>query len=78
MRCPRCGRVSRPGARFCEGCGAALYIPRPRCGRVIRLEEYAHITSATPHFPTESSPKSKFKTSKPLATLQDIVYNNIV
>ncbi|MDH7488726.1 MAG: zinc ribbon domain-containing protein [Anaerolineae bacterium] len=38
VRCPRCGRVSRPGARFCEGCGAALYIPCPRCGCAMRAD----------------------------------------
>ncbi|GAB4405799.1 MAG: hypothetical protein Kow00123_18160 [Anaerolineales bacterium] len=38
LRCPRCGRVSRPGARFCEGCGAALYIACPRCGRAMRAD----------------------------------------
>jgi class 3 adenylate cyclase/tetratricopeptide (TPR) repeat protein len=32
MECPRCGRSSRPGARFCGGCGVAL-VPRcPACG----------------------------------------------
>ncbi len=38
MRCPRCGRVSRPGARYCEGCGAALFVRCPRCGRTQRAD----------------------------------------
>ena len=28
MICPACGRASRPGARFCGGCGTSL---APRC-----------------------------------------------
>lgn len=38
VRCPRCGRVSRPGARYCEGCGAALFVTCPRCGRTQRAD----------------------------------------
>lgn len=38
MRCLRCGRVSRPGAKFCEGCGAALFATCPRCGRTAPAE----------------------------------------
>jgi class 3 adenylate cyclase/tetratricopeptide (TPR) repeat protein len=32
MRCPRCERENREGARFCRGCGTALPIACPRCG----------------------------------------------
>lgn len=29
MRCPRCGAENRPGARFCQKCGAAIEAPSP-------------------------------------------------
>jgi uncharacterized Zn finger protein (UPF0148 family) len=44
VRCPSCGAVSRPGAKFCGSCGAALSPPRagppaatcPSCGAPLR------------------------------------------
>jgi len=38
VRCASCGRVARPGAKFCEGCGAALFAPCPKCGRAMPRE----------------------------------------
>jgi len=35
-RCPVCGRVVRPGASFCDGCGGALVVTCPKCGRTLR------------------------------------------
>ncbi len=32
MECPSCGKASRPGARFCSGCGGALAPRCPECG----------------------------------------------
>jgi class 3 adenylate cyclase len=32
MTCARCEAVSREGARFCESCGASLFVACPRCG----------------------------------------------
>lgn len=34
VRCAVCGREARAGARFCEGCGAALYVVCGRCGQM--------------------------------------------
>ncbi|MBC7264054.1 MAG: zinc ribbon domain-containing protein [Chloroflexi bacterium] len=35
-RCPSCGRFVRAGAKFCDGCGAALLATCPHCGRALR------------------------------------------
>lgn len=35
-RCPSCGRLVRAGAKFCDGCGAALLTTCPHCGRALR------------------------------------------
>ena len=32
MRCAACDVDNPPGARFCNGCGAALHAPCPGCG----------------------------------------------
>ena len=32
MGCPACGWATRPGARFCLGCGTELPLPCPACG----------------------------------------------
>jgi ribosomal protein L32 len=36
QRCPSCGRTSRPGAVWCDGCGALLDDKCPQCGRPVR------------------------------------------
>ena len=33
MNCPACGHGTRPGARFCDACGAALEMGCPACGK---------------------------------------------
>ena len=33
MSCPACGQDLRPGARFCDGCGAAVEARCPACGK---------------------------------------------
>lgn len=37
-RCRACGRSVRSGARYCDGCGAALPLTCPQCGRPLRGE----------------------------------------
>jgi predicted amidophosphoribosyltransferase len=33
VSCPACGQDLRPGARFCDGCGAAVEARCPACGK---------------------------------------------
>ena len=33
VNCPACGQDLRPGARFCDGCGAAVEARCPACGK---------------------------------------------
>jgi len=35
-RCASCNRFVRAGAKFCDGCGAALLADCPKCGRPLR------------------------------------------
>lgn len=35
IRCPRCGTLNPPGAKFCYNCGAPLVKKCPRCGREV-------------------------------------------
>ena len=53
MPCPRCQHVNRPGARFCEECGAALPRACSACGATLSptakfCAECAHPAGASP------------------------------
>ncbi len=37
--CPTCGRDTRPGMRFCVGCGAALSLVCPSCGNACEPDD---------------------------------------
>jgi len=36
MHCPSCGQPARPGAKFCDHCGAPLQVTCPQCGATLR------------------------------------------
>ena len=53
MKCLACGQENRAGARYCDGCGAALVPVCPHCGAEIRPT--AHFCDACGHALTDAT-----------------------
>ena len=56
MSCPACGQDLRPGARFCDGCGAAVEARCPACGKGQRPQARFCDACGTPLGATASAP----------------------
>jgi class 3 adenylate cyclase len=59
VNCPACNQGLRPGARFCDGCGATLDVRCPACGKSQRSQARFCDACGTPlgaEAPTTASP----------------------
>jgi class 3 adenylate cyclase len=56
VSCPACGQDLRPGARFCDGCGAALEARCPACGKSQRPQARFCDACGTPLVAGPSAP----------------------
>jgi len=60
VRCPACGSIQRPGARFCSDCGAEMQPPAPTCGQchAVVQPQWVHCPACGNRLIRESAPQA--------------------